>query len=131
MFYHHQEIWRVCSYLTHATAVKVANTMVMSRLDYCNSLLFHTRENIYGLKIVQKALCLIVCKQHKFNHVTPFVHTLAPNSVLHAVSIQTTCESVNFMQHQHLFSVCSVVILHLNQTKEMNGDAQFCSSCSL
>ena len=29
--------------LTHKMAVKVANAMVSSRLDYCNSLLYHTK----------------------------------------------------------------------------------------
>ena len=38
-YYHLRELQSVRRYLSHETAVKVANTLVSSRLDYCNSLL--------------------------------------------------------------------------------------------
>ena len=42
-YYHLQELRRVRRYLNHETAVKVANALVSSRLDYCNSLLYNTK----------------------------------------------------------------------------------------
>ena len=41
---HLRELRRVCRYLNHETAVKVANALVSSRLDYCNSLLYNTKK---------------------------------------------------------------------------------------
>ena len=44
-YYHLRELRRVLGYLYHETAVKVANVLVSSRLDYCNSLLYHTKRH--------------------------------------------------------------------------------------
>ena len=45
-YYHLRELRRVRRYLNHETAVKVANALVSSRLDYCNSLLYNTKKRI-------------------------------------------------------------------------------------
>ena len=45
---HPQEQRRVHRYLTHEAAVKVTNALVSSRLDYWNSLLYHTKGHILG-----------------------------------------------------------------------------------
>ena len=45
-YYHLRELQRVCKYLNHETAVKVANALVSSHLDYCKSLLYHTKRHI-------------------------------------------------------------------------------------
>ena len=45
-YYHLRELLRVRRYLNHETAVKVANALVSSCLDYCNSLLYHTKRHI-------------------------------------------------------------------------------------
>ena len=44
-YYHLWELRRVRRYLNHKTAVKVANALVRSRLDYCNSLLYNTKKH--------------------------------------------------------------------------------------
>ena len=45
-YYYLRELRRVRRYLNHETAVKVANALVSSRLDYCNSLLYNTKRHI-------------------------------------------------------------------------------------
>ena len=45
-YYNLRELHRVRRYLNHETAVKVANALVGSRLDYCNSLLYNTKRHI-------------------------------------------------------------------------------------
>ena len=57
--------------------VKVANVMVSSRLDYCNSLLYCTKGiTISGRQRIQNTLCWIVWKLSKSSHVIPFLHKL-------------------------------------------------------
>ena len=76
-YYHLRELQSVRRYLSHETAVKVANNLVSSRLDYCNSLLYNTKKAYTGrLQRVQNALCHTVCKLNKFSHITPFLHKL-------------------------------------------------------
>ena len=45
-YYPLRELRRVHRYLNHETAVKVANALVSSRLEYCNSLLYNTKRHI-------------------------------------------------------------------------------------
>ena len=74
-YYHLRELQRVCRYLNHEIAVRVANALVSSRLDYCNSLLYNTEKAYTNrLQRVQNALCRTVCKLNKYCHVTPFLH---------------------------------------------------------
>ena len=59
---HLRKLRRVRRYLNHETAVKVANALVSSRLDYCNSLLYNIKKAYTGrLQRVQNALCHTVC----------------------------------------------------------------------
>ena len=77
IYYHLRELRRVRRYLNHETAVNVANALVSSRLDYCNSLLYNTKKAYTSrLQRVQNALCRTVCKLNKYCHVTPFLHKL-------------------------------------------------------
>ena len=46
-YYPLRELRRVRRYLNHETAVRVANALVSSHLDYCNSLLYNTKKGIY------------------------------------------------------------------------------------
>ena len=55
----------------------LANAMVSSRLDYCNSLLYGvSKSNIAKLQRVQNALCRIIFRLDKMSHVTPFLKKL-------------------------------------------------------
>ena len=76
-YYHLRELQRARRYLNHETAVKVANALASSRLDYCNSLLYNTKK-AYTIRLqrVQNALCRTVCKLNKYCHVTHFLHKL-------------------------------------------------------
>ena len=76
-YYHLRELQRVCRYLNYETAVKVADALVSSCLDYSNSLLYNTKKAYTGrLQRVQNALCCTVCKLNKYCQVIPFLHKL-------------------------------------------------------
>ena len=55
----------------------IANSLITSRLDYCNSLLFNVDDKyMKQLQRVQNSLARVVCKTSKFYHITPVVHSL-------------------------------------------------------
>ena len=58
---HLRELRRVHNYLNHETAVKVANALVSSRLDYCNSLLYNTKRHILADYREFKMPYVVVC----------------------------------------------------------------------
>ena len=70
-------IRRIHSKLDHDTTRTIIQALVMSKLDYCNSLLLGSAN--YQLKKIQRIqnmACRIVCNLHKFDHVTPSMHDL-------------------------------------------------------
>ena len=76
-YYHLRDLRRICKFLSNETAILLANAMVSSRLDYCNSLLYGvSKSNISKLQRVQNALCRIIFRLDKMSHVTPFLKKL-------------------------------------------------------
>ena len=73
-YYHLHDLRRIRKFLEVETAILLANAMVSSRLDYCNSLLYGvSKSNIAKLQRVQNALCRIIFRLDKMSHVTPFL----------------------------------------------------------
>ena len=82
-YYHLRDLRRIRKFLSDETAILLANAMVSSRLDYCNSLLYGvSKSNIAKLQRVQNALCCIIFRLDKMTHVPPFLKKtpLASNS---------------------------------------------------
>jgi len=53
-------------------AKMIVTTLVLSRLDYCNSILYGTSSsNLYNLQCVQNALAYTVMMTRKHDHITP------------------------------------------------------------
>ena len=76
-YYHLRDLRRIRKFLSDETAILLANAMVSSRLDYCNSLLYGvSKSNIAKLQRVQNALCRIIFRLDKMSHVTPFLKKL-------------------------------------------------------
>ena len=106
-YYHPWELRRVCRYLNHETAVKVANTFVNSRLDYCNSLLYNTKRHILADYREFKMPCHTLCKLNKFSHVTPFLHKLHWLPIHYHIMFKynlLTYKAIHFSQPLYLFS---------------------------
>ena len=60
------------------TAKIIANSLITSRLDYCNSLLFNVDDKyMKQLQRVQNSLARVVCKTPKFYHITPIRPSVA------------------------------------------------------
>ena len=68
---------RIRRHLTHNTAIMVANALVSSRLDYCNSLFRSlTCRDLKRLQCIQNTLARVVSRSSKYCHVTPILKDL-------------------------------------------------------
>ena len=75
--YHLKDLRRICKFLSVETAALLANSMISSRLDYCNSLLYGVSKcNVAKLQKIQNALCRIVFRLDRTSHVTPCLQIL-------------------------------------------------------
>ena len=72
-----RNIWNIRGKLDFDTAKIVVQALILSKLDYCNSLLVGTPEcHLSHLQHVQNMACRVVCNLRKFDHVSPSVHSL-------------------------------------------------------
>ena len=76
-YYHLKDLRPIHKFLSVETAALLANSMISSRLDYCNSLLYGvSKYNVAKLQKIQNALCRIVFRLDRTSHVTPFLQKL-------------------------------------------------------
>ena len=69
---HARDQYRICPLLDLKTSVLLANALVSSRLDYCNSLFVSLTDfELRRLQRVQNSLCKVVTCSPKFSHITP------------------------------------------------------------
>ena len=66
-----RDLYKICPLLDLNTSVLLANALVSSRLDYCNSLLSLTDYELRRLQLVQNSLCRVVTRSSKSSHITP------------------------------------------------------------
>ena len=72
-----RDLYRIRSLLDLNTIVLLANALVSSRLDYCNSLFLSLTDfELRRLHLVQNSLCRVVTRSSKFSHITPQLKTL-------------------------------------------------------
>jgi len=68
---------RIRRHLTKDVAISLANALVSSRLDYCNSLFRSlSRKDLHKLQCIQNTLARIVTNTSKFSHITPVLKSL-------------------------------------------------------
>ena len=68
---------RIRRHLSMDTAKMIAHSLITSRLDYCNFLLFYFDDKyMEQLQRVQNSLARVVCKTSKFCHITPALYSL-------------------------------------------------------
>ena len=69
---HARDLYRIRPLLDLKTSVLLANALVSSRLDYCNSLFLSLTDfELRRLQLVQNSLCRVVTRSSKFSHITP------------------------------------------------------------
>ena len=69
---HARDLYRIHPLLDLKTSVLLANALLSSRLDYCNSLFLSLTDfELRRLQLVQNSLCRVVTHSSKFSHITP------------------------------------------------------------
>ena len=69
---HARDLYTIRPLLDLKTSVLLANALVSSRLDYCNSLFLSLTDfELRRLQLVQNSLCRVVTRSSKFSHITP------------------------------------------------------------
>lgn len=70
-------IRRIRKFLTYEAAKTLVNSLVTSRLDYCNSLLYGLPTiHLNKLQRVQNAAARLICNTPRFDHITPTLYNL-------------------------------------------------------
>ena len=77
-FFQIRQLRQIRSSLTQATAIQLANALVSSKLDYCNSLLYQLPETLlHRLQRIQNSLARVVIPSTKFHyHIIPVLKKL-------------------------------------------------------
>ena len=76
-FYHMWDLWCIRRHLDLASAKLLATTLVSSRLNYCNSLLYGIADiDLTRLQCVQNRLARLVTKSPPFTHSLPLLPSL-------------------------------------------------------
>ena len=69
---HARDLYRIRPLLDLNTSVLLANALVSSRLDYCNSLFLSLTDfQLRRLQLVQNSLSRVVTRSSKYSHITP------------------------------------------------------------
>ena len=75
--FHIRNLSRIRKYLDESTAHAAVRAIVLSRLDYCNSLLYGAKtKNIHRLQLLQNHSARLIFHQPKSTHTTPLLNTL-------------------------------------------------------
>ena len=76
-FYHIRDLWLICRYLDLNKAKLLADALVSSHLDYCNSLLSSIADtDLTKLQRIQNQLARVVTKSPPFTRGGPLLHSL-------------------------------------------------------
>ena len=76
-YYQIRDFIRVRRFLPRSVAITLANALVSSRLDYCNSLLYGiTSHDLRRLQGIHNSLCRIITRSSRYTSVTPYLRSL-------------------------------------------------------
>jgi hypothetical protein len=104
-----RDIRRIKRYVPMSARISLANALVSSRLDYCNSLLTGiNKSNILKLQRVQNSLARAITNTSKYEHITPVLKSLHWLPVQQRIRFKLgliVYKTLNSSQPQYLKSV--------------------------
>ena len=104
-------VGKIKKYIDGPTAEKMTNSTVTSRLDYCNSLLYGTKQShIDRPQCCQNNADRVISKRRKFDHISPVLRELHWLPVEHRISYKIlllTYKALNGHAPQYLAALVS------------------------
>ena len=93
-----RDLRRIRRHLSRDTAVVVANALISSRLDYCNSLFRSlSSRDLRKLQCVQNTLARVVTRTKKYEHITPALKKLHWLPIKHRIIFKTATIIYKFL----------------------------------
>ena len=137
-FYHIRDLRRIRIHLNKATAISLANALVSSRLDYCNSLLFVCSEKYKtSLQCVQNCLVRVVTRSSRLLESRPLLKSLHWMHIKYKLNLLTfkalfmgtpsyLSDLLHFEKHQQTLRSESTKLLHHEPRSKRNyGHSSF------
>ena len=140
-FYHIRQLRQIRSSLDSKSAIILANALVSSKLDYCNSLYYQLLAcSINHLQVVQNALARVVVPSvRRTNHISPTLrqlHWLPIKQRIEFKIASLTFKTLHFNQPSYLAELLitdtprslhssSLHKLHIPFTKSKQGERAF------
>ena len=139
--YHIRDIRRIRKLVPSSALVPLANALVSSRLDYCNSLFTGTsKSNLLKLQRIQNTLARAITQTPKYEHITPVLknlHWLPINQridfkigsivykVLHSDQPSYLRSLLTLQSHRHSTRSSDATTLTLSRTRTTLGKRAF------
>ena len=96
-------IGSICSKLDWDTTENIIQALVMSKLDYCNSLLLSLADyQLNKIQQIQNMACRVVCNLHKFDQVTSSMQDLHWLRIPYWIQFKIACIMIKCINGQAL-----------------------------
>ena len=119
-FYHVYNIRRIRKYLSQEATGTLVHALIMSRIDYCNNLLYGLpNSQLAKIQSVLNASARLVCNAPRFCHITPIMHDLHWLPIRAHINFKVlllTFKALHglapqYLQSRHLAIISGVLIL--------------------
>jgi len=124
-YLHIRHLRQIRSILDTNSAILLANSLVSSRLDYCNSLYYHLPDvSINRLQRVQNSLAQVVMPFVKrYDHITPALQKLHWLPIQQRITFKIACLTFKTLHYQEPSYLRELITLH-NPTRPLRSSSQ-------